>query len=108
MTGPTVANAGPARKPELRSVCTETLYPALLLVAGSSPWHAGGLLSWGPVRSTRGAELNHHSGGCKPCIVITFPSVVALGVSCQRCADLTTGVRAWPRGRLAAGPDCRC
>lgn len=60
MTGPTVANAEFARKPELRSVCAEMLHPGLLLVAGSSPWHAGGLLSWGPVRSTRGAELNDY------------------------------------------------
>lgn len=78
MTRPTVANAGLARKPDLCSVCTEALHPALLLVAGSSPWHAGSLLSWGPARTTREGELNDYSRGCKPCFVVTFHSAVAL------------------------------
>lgn len=70
MTGPTVASAGLARKPELLSVCPEPLHPALVLVAGSSPWRAGVLLLWGPVRCTMGAELNYCSGGCEPHLVL--------------------------------------
>lgn len=70
MTGPTVANAGLARKPGLRSVCPEMLHPALLLVAGSSPRRAGVLLLWGPVRCARGAELNDCSGRCEPRLVL--------------------------------------